>query len=106
MSLQSIIALAFLERYGVLHAMPCPTVRGSTYETAVRYLPSFTTIEEVYKNYTDQCFLISASVFHAYSRGSKQLPVDPLLQRSFRRVWRDRVPTLRIFRRGNNFCDT
>ena len=42
-SVQTIIAVAFLDRYGRMNGMPCPTERGSTDIVVVRYLPSSTT---------------------------------------------------------------
>lgn len=102
LSQQSIIALAFLVRYGEMNAMPCPTGRGSTDETVVQYLPSSTTINEVYTEYMTQWHSISPCIADRV----KQPPTQPLTTNSFVRVWRERLPTLRFFRVGSDFCDT
>ena len=56
---QSIIVVAFLERYGELNAMPCQTGRGSTEESFVRYLLSSFSVDDVYKEYEEQWKIVS-----------------------------------------------
>ena len=102
LSPQSVIAIAFLKRFGDLNAMPCPTGRGSTDESAVRYLPSSMTVDDVYKNYEEQWETISPCVL---DRNGKP-PPQPLFKPSFKKVWRERVPYLRFCRKGSDFCDT
>ena len=101
-SLQSVVATAFLGRFGQLHSMPCPTGRGSGDESCVRYLPSSTLPTEVYERYCDSW----GDIMTAVMNGKITAGVEPMLKKSFLRVWREKVPTLRIFKRGSDFCDT
>lgn len=53
-SLQPNVAVAFLQRYGKLYAMPCLTGRSSTDECVVRYFPFSTTLGKAHDSYKSQ----------------------------------------------------
>lgn len=80
---QTLIALAFLNRYGELNSMPCPTGRGSTDETAVRYLSHTVTVTDVYEEYRRRWPVISPHVTDKHGKS----PDQPLMKESFQKIW-------------------
>jgi len=102
LTVQSIVVLAFLKRYGELNAMSCPTGRGSTEDEPIHWLPSETTRSSVYEIYRTEW----GGILEGASRGGVALPTEPLTQNGFVKVWRAQAPTLRILKSGSDFCDT
>lgn len=105
LSVQSVIAFLFLERYGELHAMACPSGRGSAEDRPVLLLPSSTTRTTVYGSYK-QC--LSDLLHSAMERAVTDVirPFNPLTTRALYKVWNQYAPTLRIMKTGRDFCDT
>lgn len=102
LTVQSIVALAFLKRYGELNGMSCPTGRGSTEDNPIYWLPNDTTREGVFETYCTEWL----SILQGNNYEGIVLPTEPLMKNSFVKVWRAHAPTLRILRKGSDFCDT
>lgn len=104
-SMQTAICVRFLRGYGRRFGMACPTGRGSKFDEPVRYIDRDVTNIDVYKQY---CQDWSSMVQHVCTEQmwSQQEPTEPLVFRSFLKVWRQKYPTLRMRQTGTDFCDT
>lgn len=103
-SVQTKVASAFLHRYSELYGMPCPSGRASSNELSLRRLPSTTKPEDVYENYLSQWDTILSSAMESHYCAKR--PVKPLKIDSFRAIWREKFPKLKLSCGGSGFCDT
>jgi len=86
-SLQTVAVLGFLRRYSELNGMLCPNGRGSSEDHPVCYLPSDTDIAAIYSQYTSMWADISNCLVVTSARKWSK-PDEPLVLKSFLRVWR------------------
>jgi hypothetical protein len=80
--------VAYLREVKTIHAMPCPTGRGSYRDKPVAYLPFEITRTEVWRQYC-----------------ADATPDFQVLDKYFWKLWRKHFPELRIMKKKSNWCD-
>lgn len=85
-TVQSTAVLAFLDRHSDLHALSCPTGRGSVDENPIRWLPIDHSKAFVYDIYSDAWKDIVEAAFHVHTTVTEK-PKAPLTKDSFCKGW-------------------
>ena len=109
-SLDTSVAIRFLEQYSSEVGMECPSGRGSTDKKPSIWLPRGTTKAEIYKMY---CKRHRAMFEYALSRHFSEQDlslvepeIQPLSKDGFCRIWRRKCPYIRIMKAGSDFFAT
>lgn len=103
-SVQTKIAVGFLHRYSDIFGLPCPSGQGSSEEHPIRIFPSTTAMADVYDAYAKDWPVILPSAMATASNSRE--PTAALTMPSFRKVWRERFPALKLSNGASGFCDT
>ena len=98
-------AIAFLKRYLEVNGQLCPTVRGTTIDREVAFLPSNTTKIEVHKNFKEDW-----SDLIAFVQGRESIVTlsssNPVQYPKYVAIWKSECGFLKISRPSSELCDT
>lgn len=109
-SLQTEIIRAFLMRYADIHALPCPTGRGSENERPVLWLPVSTVRSDLYDLYKIEWDSIGNGLIQIMKTNRNpnklfKIPANPIVYDAFVKIWRQHCNFIRILNKGSDFCD-
>ena len=102
LGIQRRIVDGFLEYVSSTYGLECPSGRGSAMEAPLMVLPSDMTRTEVYGEYVEKFEGLSNSVNEECAADVSRCPLS---FSAFTRCWDKGHPTLKVAKKGSDFCD-